>query len=84
MNDRSGGDAPRNRVRDRESRTDADALRDTRNHAQGAIVHAADRGHARQLQRAGLIGPRQGLTRKGSIVAERLREQALDDAFGPL
>lgn len=66
-------------------RSDADALRDTRNHHQGSgIVHAADADHARELRRKGLIGPRGGLTRRGSIVAERLRNAALDDAFGPL
>jgi hypothetical protein len=66
-------------------RSDADALRDTRNHHQGSgVVHAADADHAREMRRRGLIGPRGGLTRKGSIVAERLRNAALDDAFGPL
>lgn len=65
-------------------RTDADALRDTPHQGQGARVHAADADHARELRRKGLIGPRQGLTRRGSIAAERLRNAALDDAFGPL
>jgi hypothetical protein len=66
-------------------RTDADALRDTRNHHQGSgVVHAADADHARDLRRKGLIGPRGGLTRRGSIAAEQLRNAALDDAFGPL
>ena len=77
----------RNRVTpaDAATRTDADALRDTRNHHQGSgIVHAADADHAAQMRRAGLIGPRGGLTRRGSIAAERLRNQALDDAFGTL
>lgn len=77
----------RNRVTpaDAAGRTDADALRDTRNHHQGSgVVHAADAGHAREMRRRGLIGPRGGLTRRGSIVAERLRNAALDDAFGPL
>jgi hypothetical protein len=77
----------RNRVTpaDASTRTDADALRDTRNHHQGSgIVHAADADHARELRRKGLIGPRGGLTRRGSIAAERLRGASLDDAFGPL
>jgi hypothetical protein len=77
----------RNRVTpaDASTRTDADALRDTRNHHQGSgVVHAADADHARGLRRKGLIGPRGGLTRRGSIAAERLRNAALDDAFGPL
>lgn len=65
-------------------RTDADALRDTANHHQGTRVHAADKGHQRDLRRQGLVGPRGGLTRRGSIAAERLRNAALDDAFGPL
>lgn len=73
-----------NRVTDPDTRTDADALRDTANHHQGTRVHAADADHGRQLRRAGLVGKRGGLTRRGSIAAERLRNQALDDAFGPL
>jgi hypothetical protein len=73
----------RNRVTDTATRTDADALRDTANHHQGSKVHAASADHGRQLRRAGLVGPRGGLTRKGSIAAERLRGAALDDAFGP-
>lgn len=73
----------RNRVTDPATRTDADALRDTANHHQGSRVHAADADHGRQLRRSGLVGPRQGLTRRGSIVAEGLRNAALDDAFGP-
>lgn len=76
--------AARNRVTDQETRTDADALRDTANHHQGTRVHAADDQHGRQLRRQGLVGPRGGLTRRGSIAAERLRNAALDDAFGPL
>jgi hypothetical protein len=76
--------ALRNRVTDADTRTDADALRDTPNHHQGSRVHAADADHQRQLRRAGLVGPRGGLTRKGSIAAERLRGDALDAAFGPL
>lgn len=74
----------RNRVTDSATRTDGDALADTRNHAQGTVVHAADSDHAREMRRRGLIGPRGGLTRRGSIAAERLRNAALDDAFGPL
>lgn len=73
-----------NRVTDQATRTDADALRDTANHHQGTRVHAADADHGRQLRRQGLVGPRGGLTRRGSIAAERLRNAALDDAFGPL
>lgn len=75
---------PVNQVTDAATRTDEDALRDTQNHHQGSRVHAADVDHGRQLRRAGLTGKRGGLTRRGSIVAERLRNQALDDAFGPL
>jgi hypothetical protein len=65
-------------------RSDADALRDTANHHQGTRVHATDADHGRQLRRQGLTGPRGGLTRRGSIAAERLRNATLDDAFGPL
>lgn len=72
-----------NRVTDAATRTDADALRDTANHHQGSRVHAADADHQRQLRRSGLVGRRGGLTRKGSIVAEGLRNATLDDAFGP-
>lgn len=72
----------RNRVTDPDTRTDADALRDTANHHQGSRVHAADADHDRQLRRQGLTGPRGGLTRRGSIAAERLRNAALDAAFG--
>ncbi len=76
--------AGRNRVTDADTRTDADALRDTANHHQGSRVHAADTDHQRQLRRSGLVGPRGGLTRRGSIAAERLRNDALDAAFGAL
>ncbi len=75
---------PRNRVTDQPTRTDADALRDTANAAQGSRVHAADADHQRGMRRRGLVGRRGGLTRSGSIAAERLRDAALDDAFGPL
>jgi hypothetical protein len=74
----------RNRITDADARTAADALRDTANHHQGSRVHAAGADQERQLRRAGLVGRRGGLTRKGSIAAERLRNAALDDAFGPL
>lgn len=73
-----------NRVTDPETRTTADALRDTANHHQGSRVHAADADHASDMRRSGLVGRRGGLTRKGSIAAERLRNAQLDDAFGPL
>lgn len=73
-----------NRVTDPATRTDADALRDTANHHQGTRVHASGTDQARQLRRAGLTGRRGGLTRKGSIAAEKLRNSALDDAFGAL
>lgn len=76
--------ALRNRVTDQATRTDADALRDTPHQGQGARVHAADADHQKQMRRRGLVGPRGGLTRKGSIAAERLRAAALDDAFGAL
>jgi hypothetical protein len=76
--------ALRNRVTDQDTRTDADALRDTGNHHQGSRVHAADADHQAGMRRRGLVGPRGGLTRKGSIAAERLRNEALDAAFGPL
>ena len=76
--------ALRNRVTDPQVRTTADALRDTPNHHQGARVHANGADHGRQMRRQGLIGPRNGLTRKGSIATERLRNAQLDDAFGPL
>lgn len=74
----------RNRVTDPDTRTNADALRDTANHHQGSRVHAAGADQERQLRRAGLVGRRGGLTRKGSIAAERLRSAALDEAFGSL
>lgn len=76
--------ALRNRVSPAAGRSTADALRDTPHHGQGARVHANDADHQRQMRREGLVGPRGGLTRKGSIAAERLRNQALDNAFGPL
>ena len=37
-----------------------------------------------ELKMAGMIGFRDGLTRKGSIAAEREQNKALDNAFGPL
>lgn len=48
---------------------------------QGAQVHASDQVcHALFL--AGLVGRNLGLTRKGSILAGRLRREAEDAAFG--
>jgi len=75
--------ALRNRVADYETRTDADALLDAAGTHQGARVHAADGDHERQLRRRGLVGRRGGLTRRGSIAAERLESASLDALFGP-
>lgn len=51
------------------------------NTRQGTVVVAAG-GLAGVMREAGLIGEGNGLTRRGSILAERLRAEALDRAFG--
>lgn len=48
---------------------------------QGSQVKA-DTAVAGELAAAGLIGTQDGLTRKGTIVRERLVNAALDAAFG--
>lgn len=49
---------------------------------QGAILAPCLTGTLIELQRAGLVGPGGGLTRAGSIAAERLKRAAEDAAFG--
>ena len=53
--------------------------------AEGAQVatQTTTSGVRDELKQAGLIGPRGGLTRKGSIVKARLDREQLDDLFGP-
>lgn len=61
-------------------RTTTDALTDGGYH-QGQRVHAAGREQERELRRKGLIGKRGGLTRRGSIAAERAQNDELDRLF---
>ena len=60
-----------------------DVLLDAKNSHQGARTHSTNVQQHRELRRAGLVGPRGGLTRKGSIAAERLYSAELDALFGP-
>lgn len=49
---------------------------------QGATINTVTPGPvADELRNAGLIGPGNGLTRRGTIVRERLLDAALDAAF---
>jgi hypothetical protein len=60
-----------------------DVILDASSSHQGAITHPTGTAQHRELRRAGLVGPRGGLTRKGSIAAERLHSDQLDTLFGP-
>lgn len=57
------------------------ALTNAPGHAQGTVIDAHAPVSA-ELMRAGLIGPQFGLTRKGSIAAEKLKSAELDRLFG--
>lgn len=48
---------------------------------QGAVVSNVAVSVEAELYLAGLIGPERGLTRRGTIVRERLVRAALDSAF---
>jgi hypothetical protein len=63
------------------SKTNEDLLRSVGGYAQGTKVNIIG-AHMRQLFDAGLIGPSGGLTRKGSILAERVQNAHLDELFG--
>lgn len=50
---------------------------------QGATIsHITDRATVMELQLLGLIGEGRGLTRKGTIVRQRLMDAAMEMAFG--
>lgn len=71
-------------ARNRVANTNIDAvdiLLDAAGKHVGARTHSADADQARQMRRAGLTGRRGGLTRKGSIAAERLKSAELDRLF---
>lgn len=51
--------------------------------AEGAVVRTGGAAVWAELSEAGLIGPRGGLTRKGSILKARLDREQLDALFGP-
>lgn len=58
------------------------ALIDIGTSRQGALPRAGVTGaQMAEMSRLGLIGPQGGLTRKGSIMRDRLIEAALDEAF---
>lgn len=58
------------------------ALMSGANHHQGTVLAGLSVRVAAELVGLGLIGAGHGLTRRGSIVAEQVREEALSDAFG--
>lgn len=61
----------------------AGALVDAGTNRQGATIPTTTPIEARrELVAAGLIGPTAGLTRKGTIVRERIMEEMLEKAFG--
>jgi hypothetical protein len=62
-------------------RTNEEILLQARGHAQGNPCNAIG-PEMRQLFEAGLIGKNGGLTRKGSIAAERAKSAQLDALFG--
>ena len=67
------------------SKTAKRALAGTVGYNIGTVVPVKIGSEAdRELQAAGLTGPRGGLTMKGSIQAQKLQSAALDDVFGPL
>jgi hypothetical protein len=61
-------------------RTNEDILRATAGYHQGTVVKGT-RGELAQLFAAGLVGVSGGLTRKGSILAERVQNAQLDELF---
>jgi hypothetical protein len=59
------------------------ALSNAPGHAQGTVVPVTINGEVEhELFQAGLIGEHGGLTRKGSIAAEKLKSAELDRLFG--
>ena len=50
---------------------------------QGSRTQTTTDKQARQIRAAGLTGKHGGLTRAGSILAERLKSAELDALFGP-
>lgn len=55
-----------------------DILLDAAGKHTGARTHSADADQARDMRRGGLTGRRGGLTRRGSIIAERLKREELE------
>lgn len=61
----------------------ATALADCGTNRQGTPIPASTATEVRrELERAGLIGPNAGLTRRGTIVRQRLMDEMLEKAFG--
>ena len=58
------------------------ALLSTDSHRQGAVPMTSDEGALAELRTVGLTGSGGGLTRKGTIVRERLVNARLEAAFG--
>lgn len=59
------------------------ALTGAAGYAQGTVVTCKIGGELdKELQASGLTGRNGGLTRKGSIEAERLQNKQLDELFG--
>lgn len=63
-------------------RTNEEILTASAGYHQGALTGAIG-SEMRQMFNAGLIGVNGGLTLKGSILAERLKNAQLDALFGP-
>jgi len=63
------------------SKTAEDRLATAAGSAQGTLVTSGP--GLQELILKGLVGPRAGLTRKGSIEKEKRDREALDAAFGP-
>ena len=57
------------------------ALLATKNWHEGTLLAPCKTGELLELQDAGLVGPGGGLTRQGSIAAERLQRARLDAWF---
>jgi hypothetical protein len=62
-------------------RTNEEILKATGGYHQGTQTNVIG-PEMRQMFEAGLIGESGGLTRKGSILAERLQNAQLEDLFG--
>lgn len=61
----------------------ATALIDCGTNRQGTPIPASTVTEVRrELERAGLIGPGAGLTRRGTVYRQRLMDEMLDKAFG--